>query len=119
MKRREVQPTVDDGPPDHLLKLDPERYREVALQSLVDHPGDGWAAAVTIWRTWQDEAIAWQADRGIVHRVKGWKPQLVSCRPPMAWVREEFGLPVEGDGETPCPDNCRTHARRKTRRSRG
>ena len=76
MRRREVQLSPDDEPPEHLLRLDPERYRHVALQALVDHPGDGWCAAVTVWRTWQDEAIAWQADRGIVHGVKGWKPQL-------------------------------------------
>lgn len=119
MRRREPQPAPNDRPPEHLLKLDPERYRQVAMQALIDHPGDGWVAAVTVWRSWQDEAVAWQAERGIVHGVKGWKAQLSSCRPPLVWVREQFGVSVEGDSEITCPPGCRTHARRRNRLAKG
>ncbi|WP_438479092.1 hypothetical protein [Streptomyces asiaticus] len=104
-----------DGPPTHLRALDPDRYRDVAVQALRDHPADAWVAAVAVWRAWQDEAVDWQADRGMVWGVKGWKKQLGSGRPPMGWVLEEFGLSNEGGG-MPCPPNCHTHHRHSRRR---
>jgi hypothetical protein len=108
----------EDEPPTHLRELDPERYRDVARSALADHPGDAWCAAVAVWRAWQDEAIAWQAERGIVWRVKGFKKQLGPGRPPTAWVREEFALPFNEESSA-CPPRCGTHGRRKARHSRG
>lgn len=110
---RRLQPKPSTGePPEHLRELDPGRYRQTAVQSLRDHPGDVWCAAVSVWRAWQDEAIEWQADRGIVHGVKGWKAQLGPGRPPVAWVCEEFVLPFSEES-TACPPHCRAHARRR------
>lgn len=110
MRRREPERVDIDKVPERLRQLDPERYREVALQALVDHPGDGWAAALAVWRHWQDDCIAWQAERGIVRGVKGWRKQLGPGRPPMAWVAAEFDVSFEGV-DAVCPPNCRTHER--------
>lgn len=107
MRRLQPEPS-SEKPPGHLLELDPERYRQVAKLSLREHPGDGWCAAFMVWRCWQQEAQAWQAERGVVWGVKGWRTQLGPGRPPLGWVREEFGLPLESR-DTPCGPNCRIH----------
>lgn len=108
-----MRPVAEDPvelpePPEHLLQLDPERYREVAKLSLKDHPGDAWCAAFMMWRVWQVEAQRWQAEHGLVWGMKGYDNQLAPGRPPMAWVCAEFAL--SGDRpDTACPEDCRTH----------
>ncbi|AYL34834.1 hypothetical protein [Streptomyces fungicidicus] len=114
MKRRERQPEATDEPPEYLREFGPDRYRQTAVQALRDHPGDVWCAAMHVWRAWQYEGQAWQAERGVVRGVKAWRRQLGQGRPPMAWVCEEFALTVN-DESTPCPPDCRTHAGQRLR----
>lgn len=119
MRWEEPEQEALPDPPEHLLKLNPERYRAVAEQSLKDHPRDAWVAAFMMWRTWQFETQAWLAEHGLVWGMQGFKKQIVSGRPPLAWVideyrpplgwvRNEYGLPLE-DPNTPCPEDCTTH----------
>lgn len=119
VRRREVRPAVVDEPPKQLLELDPEDYRDVALQALVDHPGDGWVAAVAVWRHWQGDCEAWQAERGLVRGVKGWQRQLGPGRAPLRWVRDEFGATLGDAFKDQCPPGCRTHERWRRRYGRG
>ena len=98
-----------DEIPGRLRELDPEGYRSTAVQSLRDHPGDVWCAAVSVWRDWQHEAQDWQAERGIVRGVKGYKRQLGPGQPPLAWVCDEFALSAN-ETSTPCLPACHTHA---------
>lgn len=108
MRREEPEPQDLPDPPEHLLKLDPERYRAVAERSLKDHRGDAWVAAFMMWRVWQHETQAWLAEHGLVWGMKGFKKQIGPGRPPLGWVRDEYGLPME-DPSTTCPENCTTH----------
>ncbi|MFD0417282.1 hypothetical protein [Streptomyces sp. NPDC127108] len=108
--RRLARPSpAADEIPGRLRELDPEDYRQTALQSLRDHPGDVWCAAVSVWRAWQHEAQDWQAERGLVPGSSGYKRQLGPGRPPMAWVCAEFARSVN-DAPTICPKACVTHA---------
>ncbi|WP_151478878.1 hypothetical protein [Streptomyces albicerus] len=107
MRRLQPEPSTDEIP-EHLREFDPERYRQTAAQSLREHPGDVWCAAVSVWRAWQHEAQAWQAERAIVRGVKGFRKQLGPGRPPMGWVCDEFALTVNEDS-TACSPRCRTH----------
>jgi hypothetical protein len=108
MRRRERDQAAMEAPPAHLQEFDPDRYRKTALQSLRDHPGDVWCAAMSVWRKWQHECQEWQAERGIVRGVKGYRRQLGPGRPPLAWVCDEFALPVNEE-TTQCGARCRVH----------
>lgn len=116
MRRLQPKPSTEQ-PPEHLREFAPGRYRQTAVQSLRDHPGDVQCAAMSVWRTWQHEAQDWQAEHGIVHGAKGFKRQLGPGRPPVAWVCDEFVLKANEDA-TACPPVCDTH-RRMQRTARG
>ncbi len=107
MRRLQPKPSAEE-PPEYLREFDPDRYRQTAVQSLRDHPGDVWCAAVSVWRAWQHEAQGWQAEQGIGRRVKGYRRQLGPGRPPVAWVCDEFALTVNEDS-TACGSHCGTH----------
>ncbi|WP_405474806.1 hypothetical protein [Streptomyces canus] len=116
MRRLQPKPSGEE-PPEHLRVLDPDGYRQTAVQSLRDHPGDVWCAAMSVWRAWQHEAQDWQAEQGVARGDQDWKRQLGPGRPPMAWVCAEFALTVNEDS-TACPAVCNTH-RRMQRIARG
>lgn len=103
MSRARRRPPTDAtvGPPQHLLLFDPERYRQAAVQSFRKYPGDTWLAAVAVWRAWQRETIEWQAARGLVWPMKGFRRQFSAGRPPVAWVMESFGTPPPDWGDDP------------------
>ncbi|MDW8807720.1 hypothetical protein P1P68_23770 [Streptomyces scabiei] len=65
---------------------------------------------MSVWRVWQYECQGWQAERGIVHGVKGFKRQLGPGRPPVEWVCDEFALTANASLTT-CSPGCRTHER--------
>lgn len=78
--------------PQHVMAMDPERYRSCAEAHLRECPDDTWGAAMAVWRAFCAERRDWFRDNGARRFVDG-RDTLGTPRPPVAWVRLTFGTP--------------------------
>ncbi|KWT62850.1 hypothetical protein ADL21_06295 [Streptomyces albus subsp. albus] len=76
-----------------MLRMDPERYREVAEAVLRERPEDTWGAAWAVWKAASLERGAWLREHGINRWAPEHRQVYVSSAAPVRWVMDTFGTP--------------------------